>query len=68
MVRRGKGMEFREGGRRNGTTGQRQGSWSTAPTLTGCRQFPMALQAQGRQSTGPGLSVSSCGSKISAQG
>lgn len=48
---------------------QRQGFWSTAPTLTGCRQFPMALQAQSRQSKEQGgLSVSSCDSEISAQG
>lgn len=48
---------------------QRQGFWSTAPTLTGCRQFPMAQRARGRQSKEQeGLSVSSCDSEISAQG
>jgi hypothetical protein len=47
--------------------GQRQGLWNMVPTLTGYRQFPMALQAQGREVQGLD-SVSSCGSKISAQG
>lgn len=44
-----------------------QGLWNMVPTLTEYRQFPMALQAQGSEVQGLD-SVSSCVSKISAQG